>query len=498
METPDQETWEEDPELYPEAEVGDQDLPGEAEDRRVSSMEDNMFAQKLQESIARSVRDMESYDPYLRQETDGQYAMVIQEEQKPEKQITGQLSLTEIMEQWNRVRRENEQKRSDEVRKQVLQNTGPIIRQFFEDNNMDPANVEKIQRDAAMAAPGIDVRRARTKSWDPVEVRRALRTPREEEADEDDRGVRFDTHLFVTEDVREFPSTFDVEETTEELYDDPAPARITEQPGNLGLPVAQEEEEDNAHPDLRAHRPMGQEDTAPILRAPENIRQMEEAVTKMRLEASAGNVLVTGDEGAGALRLTRELLRRFRQVNRSFVGRTAKTTGPGVNPDNLSRAVPRLPFGVLIIENAAAMQDSAARALQNALRSPGRSIIVVLIDRRRDIEEMLARHPGLAEMFPARIDIAPLDDGALLGYARRYADKQDCVIDSGGAEALREHIDILREQGYDPTLRDVRSMVDEAVYYAGRMSLENLVDRVSRRGAEQERLTLRDRDFRHY
>ena len=41
-------------------------------------------------------------------------------------------------------------------------------------------------------------------------------------------------------------------------------------------------------------------------------------------------------------------------------------------------------------------------------------------------------------------------------------------------------------------------MVDEAVYYAGRMSLGNLMERVGRRGMEQEKLVLRDKDFRHY
>ena len=490
-ETPDEE---EDAAIY-DVEVADSDLPEEAEERRVSSMEDNMFAQRLHESMARSVQDMENYDPYLRQETDGQYAMVIEEEQAPERQITGQLSLTEIMAQWNRVHRESEQKRSDETRKRVIENTGPIIRQFYEENGMDPGGVEKIQKKVAVQ----DVRRATTKSWDPREVRKALRTRREEE-DEDngESGVRFDTHLFVTEDVREFPDTFAVEQPQEELTDDPPPAEIVDTPGNLGLPEPAEPEEAGAHPDLRAHRPMGKEDTAPILRAPENIRQMEEAVKKMRLEASSGNVLITGDEGVGSLRLTRELLQRFRRANRNFVGRTAKTTGPGVNEDNLTRAIPRLPFGVLIIENAAAMTESAADALERALRSPGRSVIVILLDRRAAIDGLMESHPGLKEMFTARIDIAPLDDGALLGYARRYADKQDCTIDTGGAEALRERIDILREQGYDATLRDVRTMVDEAVYYAGRMSLGNLMERVGRRGMEQEKLVLRDKDFRHY
>ena len=79
------------------------------EDRsfQVSSVEESVFSQeRMQETIAKGLRNLENYDPYLRQETDGQYAMVIQEDPKPEKQITGQLNLEEIMTEWEKVKRD--------------------------------------------------------------------------------------------------------------------------------------------------------------------------------------------------------------------------------------------------------------------------------------------------------------------------------------------------------------------------------------------------------
>ena len=66
-----------------------------------------MFSpEKMQETIIKGLRDLENYDTYLMQETDGQYAMVMQEEPKREKQITGQLNLEEIMQEWEKVKRD--------------------------------------------------------------------------------------------------------------------------------------------------------------------------------------------------------------------------------------------------------------------------------------------------------------------------------------------------------------------------------------------------------
>lgn len=73
-----------------------------------------------------------AYDAVLAQETDGQYSMALEEEDAPEKQITGQLDIEGIMAEWEKIRRDNEEKRAKENRQRVLQNTGPIIAKFDE------------------------------------------------------------------------------------------------------------------------------------------------------------------------------------------------------------------------------------------------------------------------------------------------------------------------------------------------------------------------------
>ena len=49
-----------------------------------------------------------------------------------EKQITGQLNITDIMAEWERMKRENEEKRKEDVRKRVQQHTGNMFSEFDE------------------------------------------------------------------------------------------------------------------------------------------------------------------------------------------------------------------------------------------------------------------------------------------------------------------------------------------------------------------------------
>ena len=73
----------------------------------IGADEEALFSpENMQKTIAKGLKNLENYDTYLRQETDGQYAMVMQEARKPDKQITGQLNLEEIMSEWEKVKRD--------------------------------------------------------------------------------------------------------------------------------------------------------------------------------------------------------------------------------------------------------------------------------------------------------------------------------------------------------------------------------------------------------
>ena len=66
----------------------------------------------------------------LSQESDGQISLVVPESETIEKQITGQMSIEDILAEWERMKKENEEKRKEEVRQHVLQQTGTMFTEF--------------------------------------------------------------------------------------------------------------------------------------------------------------------------------------------------------------------------------------------------------------------------------------------------------------------------------------------------------------------------------
>ncbi len=402
----------------------------------ISPAEDAMFSQEnMQKMLAKGLRDLENYDTYLRQETDGQYAMVIQEETRPDKQITGQLNLEEIMSEWEKVKRD-----------------------FYESNGLeDDAPQKPAQRTTKNKKQ--DTGSMYTKSWDRGEVHKALQIK-----DDDSGSAGFDTSLFVTEGGGEFPGEFVVEKMT---INNPEQA--------------------------------GRGSSQMYLHSEDSIRQLTDALGRIFLEGGTGNVVITGDEGAGTLSLARELVRRYRQINPNFVGQIAKSEGRYITRENMLRVIPRMPFGALIIERASMMSEEGAAALCELLKVPERSILIIMIDRKGVMDAFLNDHPRMRDMFPARVDIAALSVDTLLGYAREYAGKQQCEIDEYGINALQSRILSSQTVNHSVTLEDIRDIVDEAIYYASRKSLSSLVDSFSRRkSGTSNRIILRDKDFLHY
>ena len=407
----------------------------------VGGMDESMFSpEKMQETVAKGLRDLENYDTFLMQETDGQYAMVMQEEPKHEKQITGQLNLEEIMQEWEKVKRD-----------------------FYETNGLDADDPRDQEDDTAkvphLMSSGEDRSgTSGTKSWDRREVHKALQI-----RDNDDENAGYDTSLFVTEGGGDFPEEFAVEQMTLTSTD-------------------------------KNRKVSGQM----YLHSEDSIRQLSDALGRIFLEGGRGNVVITGDEGAGTLSLARELVRRYRQINPNFVGQIAKSEGRYITRENMLRVIPRMPFGALIIERASMMSEEGAAALCDLLAVPERSILIIMIDRKGVMDAFLSDHPRLRDMFPARVDIAALSVDTLLGYAREYAGKQQCEIDEYGMSALQSRILSTQTVEHSVTLEDIRDIVDEAIYYASRKTISSLVDSFSRRKGGAQRIILRDKDFLHY
>ena len=112
--------------------------------------EDTTAEAVMEEMRSESQENVQPPEPLARvlsQESDGQIRLVVPESESIEKQITGQMSIEDILTEWERMKRENEQKRKEEVRQHVLQQTGAMFTEF--EAAVRDGLLEKLEKDAA-------------------------------------------------------------------------------------------------------------------------------------------------------------------------------------------------------------------------------------------------------------------------------------------------------------------------------------------------------------
>lgn len=112
--------------------------------------EDTTAEAVMEEMRSESQENIQPPEPLARvlsQESDGQIRLVVPESESIEKQITGQMSIEDILTEWERMKRENEQKRKEEVRQHVLQQTGAMFTEF--EAAVRDGLLEKLEKDAA-------------------------------------------------------------------------------------------------------------------------------------------------------------------------------------------------------------------------------------------------------------------------------------------------------------------------------------------------------------
>ena len=116
-------------------------------------MEDMRKARKTAEEPPKELAGV------LSMESDGQISLVMPKEETVEKQITGQMSIDDILAEWERMKSENKEKREAEVRQRVLQRTGPMFTEFeaqMRDSLLEQMEAEKVAAPAVMKLNDID------------------------------------------------------------------------------------------------------------------------------------------------------------------------------------------------------------------------------------------------------------------------------------------------------------------------------------------------------
>ncbi len=481
-------------ERMPEA-VQEQMLAGAAE--AVSEM---MPAGEPEQPAAPTI-----YDSVLSQEYDGQIRLLVPDSdvKAVEKQITGQLSIQDIMAEWEAMKRSNEQKRMEDVRRRVLEHTGSLFADFDEATKSGLLEqLEKAFVAAIMKESGIKKVILPEEAEKELVSKTAQTSPQPAASTETARKEPVPVKEIEEAPVIAYNDEPDEEDADFEMDDE---MEEVAEPDELEAEIDEPEEEEpeaQPQPETQTVRELTDEERELFGQFTHHRKSREQLVRtldNMSMASYTGNVIITGEEGGGTLTLAKGLIREMQYSDGNFSGKIAKISGAVLNKKDIADTLSRISGGALIVEKAADLKSAVAMKLCKELERGNVGLLLILEDTKQRMNTLLSENDIMNRVFDLRVDIEPLDDEALVAYARQYAEDQEYSIDEFGVLALHTRIAEMQTSDHEVTLAEVRELVDEAIYYANRKTPKHFVDvLLSKRYDNDDMIILRESDFIHY
>lgn len=482
----------------------------------------------------------------LAQESDGQISLVMPEAESIEKQITGQMNIEDILAEWERKKKENLEKREEEVRQHVLQQTGAMFTEF--EQAVRDGLLEKLEKEKAVDADTVtdeveeleeiadvndeteeapaevseeepkrepaDTDIVDTEEVEELEEEPAVAEYEEESATEEpDAVVDMEVTQEPAAEIPEVPeeTTAEIEEASEETTaeteeaSEESAAEAEEEPEEQVVEEASEDEQpqtperptvERDKAKVRALTREERELYAPFIQSKSAREQLVKAIDNISLAAYTGNVIITGEEGMDTLSLAKNMIREIQATDSNFSGKVAKISGHALNKKDVADTLSKLKNGALIIGKASEMNDTTVNTLYKALQQENQGIVIILEDTKREIDRFLEKHEKLKESFTARMDVEALSNDTLVAFGRQYAREMEYSIDELGVLALHTRIEDMQTIDHVVTVVDVKEIVDEAIAHANKKTLKHFFDVLfAKRYDDEDMIILTEKDF---
>lgn len=462
--------------------------------------------------VIRTFHKPSGFDDILSQEYDGQISLAIPEEEQIEKQITGQLSIDDVMAEWEKMKKENEQKMMQEIKERVHKQTDSLFSDFDEATKtglleeLEKAMVDAAVRESKKRAEAERPKVVKVSDIDAKEEENAEEQPEEqpEKQPEEQTEVIEDAEI-IEEETGEADTSLDEEIPAEEVpekeiaEEEAAEEKIEEEKTEEEKTKEEGTVEAGNSYTAREMSRSEREQFAPFIHHKKTRKQIVEVIDNISLASYTGNVVITGEEGTGTTALAKLLVKEVQLSDNNFSGKVAKISGGNMNKKEVGATLDRLLGGALIIEGAASMKKNTVESLIRELNQEGKGLIIILEDKKEAIEKFLTKYPALATIFNLRVDVEALDDQTLVKYARKYALEQEYAIDELGVLALHTRIADMQTSDHEVTLSEIEEIVDEAIYYADKKTPKHFFDVLfGKRYDDEDMVVLREKDFMHY
>ena len=479
------------------------------------------------------------FETMLAQESDGQISMAVEPEPEVEKQITGQISIEEYLNNWEAFKKSQQQKQYESVKKRVMDQTGDMFAEF--DSKTRAGLQEKLEKAITDAINKDSYEKASGRGDWSVKKEDVINAAVDEVMDEEAKPEPSEEQLLeeipdeLPEEVDADTATINAELVAEEAAKEPEETETKEEEIPEAEPEAEADESEGEDEDeeeepasakapqpepkkqpkpvekqkhhignreleerVRSMTPEEKELFGPYIHHKKSRRQIINAIDNLSMDPFSGNAVVTGEEGAGTVSLAKGLIKAMQASDSNFSGKVAKITANTLNKKSTAGIFDKLANGALIIQRAADLTQETVSELLKILQQENKGLVIVMEDTREDMDRFLDKNPSLKQSFNVRVDIEALDDDSLVAYARQYALEKEYAIDNLGILALHTRISERQTLDHDVTVSEVKDIVDDAIYYAEKRTVGHFVDvLVHKRYDENDMIILREKDFMH-
>ena len=417
-----------------------------------------------------------SLEELLRTDEDGQMTLAIEEETGLQKQITGQMTIGEILEAWEVKKRQvREQIEAAEAKKPaVLFETGEISSVLEDFVPKTPIEKENTETDETTEEVVIFEETEESEAAEEIEEveETTVEVMEETEAEEEQVWVQ-ESEL---EDDLPQDIDFESEETVEEV--------VQEQKTSIGQ---------NTAAMLDAIERALALEVAPIETAGTYLTEEQEkifayftSVSGMKKQlitlleeercfrgkenSSEGNLIITGHPGNGKTTLAIDIVKAIQKQRKVKGAKLAKVSGDGFNKKNPGEVIQKLGGGALIIERAGSLKDEIVEMLSAAMDGYTEGLLVILEDDAQEIERLMRRHENFAIKFNRSVDIPIFSNDELVAFGKSYAEEKKYFFDDMAVLALYDCIGVRQTSEHVVNIAEVKEFIDDAIEHAEKKS----------------------------
>lgn len=483
-----------------------------------------------------------NFKEMLGEDSDGQMSMVTDDRMQVERQITGQITIEEVLEEWEKTKRaaeaaleEANQRKLESAKARALQQAGNIMdrltgvipkldagvtpRELLEEEYLQD-KPEDAETPGQVFEPTYPGREPLMEDGGYTQEALADEAVQEELQAEEFLAEETPVEENMTEDAPE-----EIEEESDGLKDVPMidipqkqvkPADVKakcqverdawkdrtvrmpkiSEPVNL---VKEEHEEAEAMLELTEAEKTIFSYFMPVKGMEGQLRQALTGAThhlKHDPTASTGNLMILGGHGCGKTTLATSVIKVLQQETGKLDGKIGKIQAEALNQKDVAQMLKKVAGGCLIIENAGELTRQTAITLSLLLEQNRSGVYIIIEDTSKGIKKALSLDEGFAKKFTEQISVPIFTNDELVTFARSYSRELGYKIDDMAVLALYNRISNIQRLDQATTLTEVKEIVDEAIDREAHGGLKKAISILTAsRYTDDDRIVLREKDF---